>query len=279
MLGNSTDFKIDPRAHIGRVALKVADLARSEAFYTDVLGFTALTRSDGRLSLGVAGRPLLELEDQPGAVPKPRRSTGLFHFAILVPSRVALGRSLIQMAEKGYPLHGASDHLVSEALYLDDPDGNGIEIYRDRPRDQWKFEGGQVAMASDPVDLQALVREAGDEGFRGLDEETTIGHVHLQVRDLAEGEAFYCGVLGFEVMARWPGALFVAAGGYHHHIGLNTGAGVGAPPPPENAAGLNFFEIALPDQAAVDAMVERVGMAAGVVKDPSGNGIKLVVAA
>jgi catechol 2,3-dioxygenase len=187
----------------------------------------------------------------PHAIPKPRRSAGLFHFAILVPSRAALGRSLRRLADRQWPLSGASDHLVSEALYLDDPDGLGIEIYRDRPRERWQIMNGQVMMATDPLDLQSVHDEPGAEStWTGLERGTTIGHVHLHVPHLDAAEAFYCGRVGFEPTLRgYPGALFVAAGGYHHHLGLNTWTGIGAPPPPEHAVGLRAFTI---ESAAVE---------------------------
>ena len=191
------------------------------------------------------GRVLIELHERKDAIAKPRRSSGLFHFAILVPSRAALGRSLRRLAEKRWPISGAADHLVSEALYLDDPDGLGIEIYRDRPTDAWRVASGELAMATDPLDLQAIHDEPGAETpWRGLESGTVMGHVHLHVPHLDTAEAFYCGRIGFEpIVRRYPGALFVSAGGYHHHLGLNTWAGVGAPPPPENAVGLRSFTI------------------------------------
>lgn len=234
-------------AHIGQVTLAITDLDRSLSFYRDVLGFEELRR-DGRIAhLGApGGRVIIELHEQKDAVPKPRRSSGLFHFAILVPSRAALGRSLRRLAEKRWPISGASDHLVSEALYLDDPDGLGIEIYRDRPRNSWqRLDGGEIAMATDPLDLQGVHDEPGAETpWQGLESGTIMGHVHLHVPHLETGEALYCGQVGFEpILRRYPGALFVSAGGYHHHLGMNTWAGVGAPPPPENAVGLRAFTV------------------------------------
>ena len=231
-------------AHIGQVSLTVANLDRSIAFYRDVLGFRESSREGSIASLG-AGRTLVELVGKPDAIPKPRRSAGLYHFAILVPSRAALGQSLRRLVDRNWPLTGASDHLVSEALYLDDPDGLGIEIYRDRPRAEWPRQNGQVVMATDPLDLQAVHDEPGaDAPWRGLDPATTIGHVHLHVPHLDTAEALYCGRIGFEPMLRgYPGALFVAAGGYHHHLGLNTWTGIGAPPPPQPAVGLRSFTI------------------------------------
>jgi catechol 2,3-dioxygenase len=282
-------MSIDSRAHIGSVALKVSDLQRSEVFYRDVLGLKILRRNASSLDAGTEDdRVLLQLHEQPGAKPRPRRSTGLYHFAILTPSREALGRSFKHLMKSGYPLTGAADHLVSEALYLDDPDKNGIEIYRDRPKEEWQFDGESVRMANDEVDLDSLFRDAGHVPFCGLDSGTTMGHVHLHVRDLDEAEKFYCGILGFEVMLRWkPSAIFVSAGSYHHHIALNLWAGVGAPPPPDDAAGLMHYEIVFPIDSAIEVVIrclENAGVAlqeseTGIlVKDPSSNGILLKAA-
>jgi catechol 2,3-dioxygenase len=238
-------------AHIGRVSLTVRDLDRSVMFYRDVLGFTETgSPKEGAASTAIAlsppgGRVLIELHENTNAIPKPRRSTGLYHFAILVPSRSALGRSLRRLSEKQWPLSGASDHLVSEALYLDDPDGLGIEIYRDRPRAEWPVRNGQLLMATDPLDLHSVHDEPGAESpWSGLEAATVMGHVHLHVPHLDTADQFYCGRIGFEPTVRgYPGALFVAAGGYHHHLGLNTWTGIGAPPPPEHAVGLRSFTI------------------------------------
>ncbi|MGE0865866.1 MAG: VOC family protein [Vicinamibacterales bacterium] len=234
-------------AHIASVSLTVADLDRSVAFYRDTLGFQETARHQRTALLSAGDGPaLVELHERRDAVPKPRRTTGLFHFAVLVPSRAALGRSLRRLADRQWPLSGVADHLVSEALYLNDPDGLGIEIYRDRPRDTWRTANGELAMATDPLDVQSVADEPGAEApWQGLDAGTMIGHVHLHVSQLHEGEAFYCGQIGFEpVVRRYPGALFVSAGGYHHHLGMNTWLGAGAPPPPEHAVGLRSFTIA-----------------------------------
>jgi catechol 2,3-dioxygenase len=229
-------------AHIGEVRLAVRDLDASKRFYQDVLGFEDADRTGLRPP---GGRRLIELVEDPQAIAKPRRSAGLYHFAILVPSRAALARSLRRLIDRRWPLTGASDHLVSEALYLDDPDGLGIEIYRDRPRHEWPRRNGQLAMATDPLDLEGLRNERGAEAaWTGLEAGTVIGHVHLHVPHLDTAEALYCGRIGFEPTVRgYPGALFAAAGGYHHHLGLNTWAGIGAPPPPEHAVGLRSFTI------------------------------------
>jgi catechol 2,3-dioxygenase len=233
-------------AHIGSVTLTVNRLDRSLAFYLSVLGFILQDRDGARAELTAdGGQTLVELVERRDAVPRPRRAAGLYHFAILVPSRAALGRSLRRLLQQGWSLTGAADHLVSEALYLDDPDGLGIEIYRDRPRAQWRVSDGELAMSTDPLDLESVAEEPGaEEIWSGLDFGTVIGHVHLHVAQLQEAETLYCDRVGFTpVVRRFPGALFVAAGGYHHHVGLNTWAGVGAPPPPPNAVGLDRFTI------------------------------------
>ncbi len=271
--------------------LAVGDLARSLDFYGDVLGFRIAHREDGSAALTAGGNtPLITLTEVPGARPEPPRTTGLYHLAVLVPTRAALARSLRHVIERRYRLQGASDHLVSEALYLADPEGNGIELYADRPRDQWPRRGDRIAMATDPLDLDDLLDESGggaeDRGQFALDPGTRIGHVHLRVADLAAAEAFYSGLLGFDVMQRdYPGALFVAAGGYHHHIGMNTWGSAGAPPPPPGSAGLRDFTVRLPGEAELYALVERIRDAGGVkpaqspegwrLADPSGNGVVL----
>jgi catechol 2,3-dioxygenase len=275
---------IDPATTIGPVRLTVADLERSRDFYQRAIGLHELGRDAGAVSLGPAPEaPLVELVGRPGAPPRPRRSTGLFHLAILVPDRGELARSLRRAVDAGAAFSGASDHLVSEALYLDDPEGNGIEIYRDRPREEWRTgPGGEIEMATLPLDLDgvlgALPRDGADEG---MDPATVMGHVHLQVRDIPEAEAFYADALGFDPTVRgYPGALFVSAGGYHHHLGLNTWGTAGAPAPPEGARGLDRLEIVVPDAAGIDRIEERA-RAAGVptgrgeeglsLGDPSGN--------
>ena len=234
---------------IGAVDLIVRDLDRSLGFYTQTIGFEDLGRKGGVAALGGGGRTLLRLRGEPEAPPRPPRTTGLFHFAILVPSRAELARSLMRLADRGWQLTGASDHLVSEALYLNDPDGIGIEIYRDRAREDWAHQDGTVQMATLPLDLDDIASEleAGAELGAPIAAGTVIGHVHLNVADLASSESFWCGEVGFGVTVRgYPGALFVSAGGYHHHLGLNTWYGAGAPAPPAGAIGLESFEILIP---------------------------------
>jgi catechol 2,3-dioxygenase len=257
---------------LGAVSLTVSDLGRARAFYEQVLGLVPSPAArDGALELTDAGGApaLVVLREDRGAAPFDPRRSGLFHLAMLVPSRIDLARSLRRIATARWPLTGASDHLVSEALYLRDPDGNGIEIYRDRPRAQWPTDGrGAIRMETLRLDLPELLREpdddAGSDPASAVAAGTRIGHVHLQVSELESAERFYCGVLGFDVTVRaYPGALFVSAGGYHHHIGLNTWQTLGAPPLPPGGVGLRSFEVLLPDDAALTRALDRVD-AAGV---------------
>jgi catechol 2,3-dioxygenase len=266
----------------------VADTSASSAFYEQAVGLRPLSESDDRVDLGAGETTVVELIGDPEAPQRPPGTTGLFHLAILVPSRLELARTLRRVADAGWRFGGASDHLVSEALYLQDPEGNGIEIYRDRPRDEWPVANGELRMDTIPLDLQALLLELpdGDEEAGGpVADGTRIGHVHLNVSDLAAAEEFYVGTLGFEVTVRsYPQALFVSAGGYHHHIGLNTWTGEGAPPPPPGAQGLRWFEVLLPTPAALTEVEERVA-GAGIeaprkdgglrLSDPSGNALVL----
>jgi catechol 2,3-dioxygenase len=263
---------IDPGTHIGAVHLTIPDLRRSVRFYEAHVGFVVHRRDDRTAWLGAGGPDLLVLS-QCETAPRVRGTTGLYHFAILVPSRADLSRSLRRLVETETVMQGAADHGVSEALYLADEDGNGIEIYRDRRRAEWPVVAGHLRMGADPLDLDALLAEAGGEGGAGLARDTVIGHVHLHVSRLADAQAFYVGLLGFALMQQYgPSALFVAAGGYHHHIGLNTWAGVGAPPPPPGAIGLRHFVVSLPSEAALAVVVERL-RAAGVKPAPLDGGL------
>jgi catechol 2,3-dioxygenase len=280
--------RIDPDTSVGTVRLTVTDLDRSRAFYERAVGLRPTELDDGTLALGAAGeRPLIELRGDSAARGLNRRAPGLYHLAVLVPTRLDLAFALARIAEARYPLDGASDHLVSEALYLSDPDGNGIEIYRDRPRAEWPRAGDQLQMSTLPLDLDDVIGElrAATELQASVPSGTKIGHVHLQVSDLSEAERFYNGVLGFDVIVRgYPGALFVSAGGYHHHIGLNTWHSAGAAPAPEGSVGLRSFEIELPDEPALEAVLARLDAASipstrqcdGVLaRDPFGNGVVL----
>lgn len=279
--------RLPAATRLGSVGLTVADLPRALAFYTERLGFRVHGRDGATARLGAGGDDILVLVERPGAR-RVQGTTGLFHFAVLLPSRGALALAFHRLAETRTPMQGAADHVVSEALYLGDPDGNGIELYRDRPRDEWSWQGGKLRMVTDPLDLEALLEEADASPVRweGLPPGTTLGHVHLHVARVGDAERFYRDVVGFDLTARYgPTASFLSAGGYHHHVAVNTWAGVGAPAPPEDAAGLREWVVRLPDAGEVERVVARV-RAHGIpvalrddkalVRDPSGNALELV---
>lgn len=277
-----------PEITMGAVYLKVKDLENSVKFYREVIGFEILKQTEYTVELTADGHNcLVILEKIPNALVLPRKNTtGLYHYAILVPTRKDLSLSLRNLIK--HDIHvGQADHLVSEALYIADPENNGIEIYVDRPREEWTYdEQGRVIMAVDPIEWQSLIDEAGDEEWSGLPKGTIIGHVHLHVADIKQAEQFYVGILGFNIMAFiGNSALFISAGGYHHHLGLNVWAGIGAPQPPDNAAGLLYYTIVLPNKAELDSVLTKLRDAdiaveaheAGwVVQDPSKNRILLI---
>jgi catechol 2,3-dioxygenase len=271
---------------MGSVHLTVSDLGRSLDYYERAIGLQVQGRDNGTARLGAGGEDLLVLYEQPGAEPAPR-NTGLFHFALLVPGRDDLARWLVHAANEQIALEGMSDHLVSEALYLRDPDWHGIEIYRDRPRSEWERDGEFVRMATIPLDVQDLVGslEGGTPAWERMPRDTTMGHVHLQVADIDATEDFYAGLLGFDVQARYGDqATFLSAGGYHHHLGGNTWNSRGARPAPEGSAALRYATVLLPDEDEVARVSERIAGAepnpgGGVfVKDPSQNTLLLDVA-
>ncbi|HBY96317.1 MAG: VOC family protein [Ardenticatenaceae bacterium] len=257
------DRAIHPDTTIGDVRLTVADLDRSLAFYQGALGWHVAQRDEAHVSLSATGHlpAQILLTVQPGARPQPRGTSGLYHFALLFPHRRALARALRRLTSVRVPVEGASDHLVSEAIYLSDPDGHGIELYADRPREQWPRRNGRLQMATEPLDFDGLIAELrdDDEPWRGTDPATRLGHVHLHTADLDPAAAFYRDLLGFDEMLRYgPSALFLSAGGYHHHIGLNTWAGVGVPPPPPASVRLQAFTLALPDPDELARLARHV---------------------
>lgn len=285
MQNTNNGYSLPSNAHIGQVELNISSLEQSLAFYAGMLGLQVLSKDGGQAQLASGGPPgLIRLRELPGARRKPPRSTGLYHVAIRLPDRHALGAVFQRLLEQRYPLQGAADHLVSEAIYLADPDGNGLELYADRPRNEWLDVNGQIAMSTGPLDAAGLL-SAASPGWNGIHPATDIGHIHLQVSDLERSEAFYCGLLGFEVTQRsYPGALFVSAGGYHHHLGLNTWAGGSASAPPPEAVGLGSFSLAIPgpqDRKALlrrlqDAGIQLVAQNGGwSFNDPDSNSIKI----
>jgi catechol 2,3-dioxygenase len=270
-------YRLPGTLRLGVVRLQVADLERSLEWYQRVLGARVLDRSEGWAALGGhADEPvLLELHERPGAHPVPRRGRlGLYHFAVLLPDRASLARFVRHLSEVGERA-GMSDHLVSEAIYLSDPDGLGIEVYADRPRSAWRTADRQLVMATEPLDVPGLLRDAGPQPWGGLPAGTVMGHVHLFVGDLAQAEAFYHTGLGLDkVVWSYPGALFLSAGGYHHHLGTNTWAS-GALPAGLDEARLLEWELVLPSGEEVDRAVASLVTAGAEVTRDGGRGISV----
>ncbi|WP_409252877.1 VOC family protein [Bacillus sp. SCS-153A] len=277
-------FHQAPLTFVGKVNLKVQNLERSLLFYTEVIGFKVMNQTERTASLTADGKTvLLHLQQPEDITPKTGRTTGLYHFALLLPERTDLANIVQHFSEIGLRI-GSSDHLVSEALYFSDPDGNGIEIYTDRPDADWSWINGEVNMAVDPLDFNDLLSIKRDHQWNGLPAQTVMGHIHLHVSELAKTEEFYTKGLGFEVVCRYgTQALFIATGGYHHHIGLNTWNGVGAPRPTTNSAGLEFYTLMLSSEEKRTEMVDRLKRIGApvtedfVTEDPSGNRISLEI--
>ncbi|MFE4522287.1 VOC family protein [Cytobacillus firmus] len=281
------NFHQKPITFVAQVNINVQDLQRSLAFYKEVIGFKVLSKTDRTAELTADGKTaLLRIEQPENAEPKMGRTTGLYHFALLLPKRSDLAKIVRHFVEIGLQF-GSSDHLVSEALYLSDPDGNGIEIYIDRSPSDWTWKNGEVMMTVDPLDFPDLISIGQQQSWKGLPAGTVMGHIHLHVAELANTEKFYTEGLGFEAVCRYgTQALFISSGKYHHHIGLNTWNGVGAPQPSENSVGLQSFKLIFENEAAINQAVEnlkKLGAAAAVennkviTEDPSGNRIILGV--
>lgn len=264
---------------IGDVHLQVSDLDRSLTFYEHLLGLRLVDRSDGDAFLSASGQTplLLRLSERSDATPRPRRATGLFHVAFRAPDRAALGRWLHRLMSQGTPLQGASDHAVSEAIYLADPDGLGVELYCDRPRSSWPMRGKYVGMVSESFDTAGVLGAAEGQPWDGADAGTDIGHVHLCVSSLETAEQFYIDTLGFSATQRdFPGALFLAAGGYHHHLGTNTWSSSGADAPPDRAVGLRSYSLNVPGSLdELRARLPDVQIDDGTLLTHDGDGIAL----
>lgn len=270
---------------LGAVHIAVSDLERSLSYYQTSLGFKVHRRDGSTAYLGAGGADLLVLTEQPNAKPL-QRWTGLYHFAILVPSRLELAQVLRRLIETRTPLGGFADHLVSEAIYLNDPDGNGIEIYRDRPRTDWYDKTGRFVMGTEQLDIDGVLAELKNASgtWAGLAPDTVLGHMHLKVASISDAKAFYVGVLGFDVMASMGSALFLSAGGYHHHLGMNIWESANAPAAPADAVGLREFVVNLRSQAELDKVLARIQAAnlpieqhpqGWLLRDPSQNAVIL----
>jgi len=291
-----TEFSIHPETKVGPVSLTVANLDNQLAFYQQALGFRLHQRESNEAVLGTGERELLHLQEQPG-FKRYRGVTGLYHFAVLFPNRRELARAMARLFALKYTNY-PTDHIMTKTTYLDDPEGNGIELYAESPEDgSWSLENGEyitrrtdgsLSNGREPLDVEALFShlEENDKLDVPIPPETRVGHVHLHVRDIDEAVDFYHGIIGFDLMgvAKAFRMGFVSAGGYHHHIGLNTWQGEGAPPPPADAVGLRYFAVELPDQSALDEVVARVneaGIPANqtedglLLYDPSQNGVML----
>jgi catechol 2,3-dioxygenase len=293
-----TEFSIHPATRIGTVSLKVFNLENQIAFYQQALGFQLHWRENNRAGLGAGGADLLHLTEEPN-LKRYSRVTGLYHFAVLFPNRRELARALARLMVLKYPNY-PTDHIMTKTTYLDDLEGNGIELYCESPEDgMWSLTNGEyvtrradgsLSDGREPLDVDALLShlKEDDKLDVSIPPETRMGHIHLHVRNIDEAVDFYHGVIGFDVMgvAKAFRMAFVSAGGYHHHVGLNTWQGEGAPPPPADAVGLRHFTVQLPDQKALDevvARVEKAGIPANqtdeglLLYDPSQNGVVLRV--
>ncbi|WP_338779951.1 VOC family protein [Metabacillus sp. FJAT-52054] len=281
-------FQQHPYTYVSTVTLLTGDLKRAEEFYTSIIGLNVLEKSQEKVSLTADGvHPILTLQQQNGMMPKEPRRTGLYHFAILLPSRKDLSSFLHHLIHTQYPVQGASDHLVSEAIYFADPDGNGIEIYADRPSNHWRWTDGQIEMATHALQAENLLSESTVADWRGMPSDTVMGHIHLHVSNLDDAERFYTEGLGFEVVSKYGDqALFISTGGYHHHLGLNTWNGAGAAKPSENSVRMGSFTIVYPSAEERQNAVSRLEKLGAetitnndviLAADPSGNWIHLAV--
>ncbi len=287
MTETDVSYALTRPAYVDQSHLVVSDLPLVSGFYRNMLGLQSIEKSASGEVLGVAGKPLLSLTTDRATKQAPRNAAGLFHTAFLLPDRIELARWLRHYAHNNGELQGASDHLVSEAIYLADPEGNGIEVYADRSPETWKMHGdGMVEMATLGLDLQKLYESAPQDTWAGMAEGSAIGHIHLQVGNIPEADAFYRDVLGLKIMARYPGASFFATGGYHHHIAANIWNSRGAGARTDDMMGLSDYTLRFNDKAALDAAVaglDRLDIRhdrrdGGVsLKDPWGIGLTLKV--
>ncbi len=256
MAEHTSDFAYDRPAHVGEAALQVRDLPLVSSYYQQAIGLKVLEENASGTVLGAGGKPLLTLTTDRSVKPAPRQASGLFHTAFLMPDRAALGRWLVHAAHLGVRLDGAADHLVSEAIYLSDPEGNGIEIYADRPHGEWDYgKDGTVAMDTLPFDLQALYDATPKAAWAGMENDVAIGHLHLKVGNLPAADEFFINVLGLKKMCTYPGASFYATGSYHHHVAANIWQSRGTGAREAGQAGLTRYSLRFNDKAAFDGVL------------------------
>ncbi|MFV2045758.1 VOC family protein [Metabacillus litoralis] len=274
-------FHTSPNIYVSHVHLKVSDLDHSLSFYKRMIGLSVLNKSEKIVCLTADGvKPLITIEEIDSAIANSGRKTGLYHLALLLPNRTELANVFYHLISSGYPLQGASDHLVSEAIYLADPDNNGIELYADRSQDNWKKVDGTIEMATNRLDTQSLLLEKSDVPFTNISPQTIMGHIHLQVSNIKKSEDFYR-LIGFNSVNRYGlQALFISTGGYHHHIGLNTWHSAGSPSPFENELGMKSFTLLFPNEETRQSALTRLKTFGTnytqqendfIVSDPSNN--------
>ncbi len=259
--------------HIGAVGLIARDLDLLAGYYQNLLGLAVLERTPKVAKLGVSGVTLLEIEHRPDAKPDDARTAGLYHTAFLMPTRQDHARWILHIAKNRVPISGASDHGVSEAFYLDDPEGNGIEVYNDRPKEQWQIQDGMVVMQTKQLDVEAIVREVdpASAAYPAAPEGLRIGHIHLRVGNVEQAEQFYRGAVGLDLTRRRGGATFMSSGGYHHHVGANVWHSDGAGTRDPDRAGLAWFSMEAADSGALDTVAARLKAANADVNAISGG--------
>lgn len=281
-------FHSKENIHPYELVLKVGDMERAVYFYEELLGFKVISREEKEIVLTADGSsPIITLTQPENPIEKLPRRTGLYHFALLLPDNFQLGLFLKHLRKQSYPIIGASHHRVSEAVYLEDPDGNGIEVYADINSDHWKWVGESVDMTTLPLDINKLMDETEGYNWQGIPSNTIIGHIHLHVADLESAKCFYVEGIGLDIVAEIPGsAIFLSSGGYHHHIAFNIWNGRGAEALPENSVGMKYYTINFPDEIARANRLRELGSLGYnyfkengdiFVKDPSSNLIRLVV--
>jgi catechol 2,3-dioxygenase len=276
--------------HISAVGLAVRDLDRLTAYYRDMLGLTVQEKTPQSAILGAGGVALLQLIQRPDALPDDQGEAGLYHTAFLMPTRADLARWILHAAKRPVPISGAADHDVSEAIYLDDPEDNGVEVYADRPRELWRRDGELILQKTDPLDIDAIIREVdpATAAYPAAPEGLRIGHIHLRVGNIAKAEAFYLGALGLDLTRRRTGASFLSSGSYHHHVAVNVWHSNGAGPRNAKRAGLDWFAMEINDQVTMDGVKGRLGAAGAAIdaipggfaaRDPWGTSIRFTIAA